>query len=181
MYKNSRGFTIVELLIVIVVIGILAAIVIVAFNGVQQRANTAAVTSDLSTFKKKLEMLRTDSTSGNYTTSDAASGGLGALDMRVSRNSYMTGSAAAINLLYCTTAPISSDYALLAMTKDGVKLYVSSKVSGVQEYTGTNSWNASNYPERCQTVLNDSTNTARAGYSQGDSTTGPWRPWTGTQ
>ena len=40
--QNNRGFTIVELLIVIVVIGILAAIVIVAFNGVQARANTAA-------------------------------------------------------------------------------------------------------------------------------------------
>jgi len=41
-----RGFTIVELLIVIVVIGILAAITIVAFNGVQQRAqNTARLSS----------------------------------------------------------------------------------------------------------------------------------------
>jgi prepilin-type N-terminal cleavage/methylation domain-containing protein len=37
-YKQSNGFTIVELLIVIVVIGILAAITIVAYNGVQQRA-----------------------------------------------------------------------------------------------------------------------------------------------
>lgn len=36
---QKSGFTIVELLIVIVVIGILAAITIVAYNGVQQRAN----------------------------------------------------------------------------------------------------------------------------------------------
>ncbi len=49
--KNS-GFTIVELLIVIVVIGILAAIVIVAFNGAQQRAknaNTLAVVKQYET------------------------------------------------------------------------------------------------------------------------------------
>ncbi|MES2876119.1 MAG: type II secretion system protein [Patescibacteria group bacterium] len=43
--QRQTGFTIVELLIVIVVIGILAAITIVAFNGIQQRArNTQRVT-----------------------------------------------------------------------------------------------------------------------------------------
>lgn len=41
--QSSRGFTIVELLIVIVVIAVLAAITIVAYNGVQQRANNAAI------------------------------------------------------------------------------------------------------------------------------------------
>jgi len=45
MRKSVRGFTIVELLIVIVVIAILAAITIVAYNGVQKRAlNTARLT-----------------------------------------------------------------------------------------------------------------------------------------
>ena len=44
---KSFGFTIVELLIVIVVIGILAAITIVAFNGVQQQARETTVKAEL--------------------------------------------------------------------------------------------------------------------------------------
>lgn len=43
---NNKGFTIVELLIVIVIIAILAAITIVAYNGIQQRSqNTKSVTA----------------------------------------------------------------------------------------------------------------------------------------
>lgn len=41
--RKQSGFTIVELLIVIVVIAILAAITIVAYNGVQQRANNSSI------------------------------------------------------------------------------------------------------------------------------------------
>lgn len=50
----ARGFTIVELLIVIVVIAVLAAISIVTYQGVQDRANNAAVKADLSNNAKKL-------------------------------------------------------------------------------------------------------------------------------
>jgi general secretion pathway protein G len=46
--NKQTGFTIVELLIVIVVIGILAAITLVAYNGLQDRANDSARTSAVS-------------------------------------------------------------------------------------------------------------------------------------
>jgi len=47
----QRGFTIVELLIVIVVIAILAAITIVAYNGVQARARDSRRANDLASIK----------------------------------------------------------------------------------------------------------------------------------
>ena len=53
--KKQAGFTIVELLIVIVVIAILAAITIVAYNGVQQRARDARRATDLSNIAKALQ------------------------------------------------------------------------------------------------------------------------------
>jgi uncharacterized protein (TIGR02145 family)/prepilin-type N-terminal cleavage/methylation domain-containing protein len=46
-YTKQPGFTIVELLIVIVVIGILAVISFVAYSGVQRRAVTSVLESDL--------------------------------------------------------------------------------------------------------------------------------------
>src|SRR5665811_13367 len=50
----QRGFTIVELLIVIVVIGILAAITIVAYNGIQRSARNAQTASAIEAYKKGL-------------------------------------------------------------------------------------------------------------------------------
>lgn len=70
-HRHSRGFTIVELLIVIVVIAILAAITIVAFNGVQQRARVATAQSELASMAKKLEMHRIDNGSYPSTSEDA--------------------------------------------------------------------------------------------------------------
>jgi prepilin-type N-terminal cleavage/methylation domain-containing protein len=58
---RSGGFTIVELLIVIVVIGILAAIVIVAYNGVQARAQTSKINADLAMFSKAIQAARANS------------------------------------------------------------------------------------------------------------------------
>lgn len=58
LYIKKRGFTIVELLVVIVVIGILAAITIVAYTGVSQKAIAASLQSDLDGAKKQLEIYK---------------------------------------------------------------------------------------------------------------------------
>jgi len=58
---KRQGFTIVELLIVIVVIGILAAITIVSFNGVQARARTAQITTDMRNLEQAINAARNNS------------------------------------------------------------------------------------------------------------------------
>ncbi len=57
---KQRGFTIVELLIVIVVIGILAAITIVTYSSVQQRARNSQILSGVEAYKKALMEYATD-------------------------------------------------------------------------------------------------------------------------
>lgn len=62
--KTNRGFTIVELLIVIVVIAILAAITIVSYNGVTKLATVASVRSDIANLGKQIEIFEVKH--GNY-------------------------------------------------------------------------------------------------------------------
>jgi len=57
---RRNGFTIVELLIVIVIIAVLAAIVIVAYNGVQARANFSKEQGDLKSITKALGLYYVD-------------------------------------------------------------------------------------------------------------------------
>lgn len=56
MPRKNTGFTIVEFLIVIVVIGILAAITVVAYNGIQERARFSAMKSDLASLNKAIQL-----------------------------------------------------------------------------------------------------------------------------
>lgn len=72
-YK-SRGFTIVELLIVIVVIAILAAITIVAYTGVQDRAKASSLQADVSGAVKLLEAAKITSGHDTYPASASAAG-----------------------------------------------------------------------------------------------------------
>lgn len=66
--KKQTGFTIVELLIVIVVIAILAAITIVSFSGIRQRADDASVKTNVAQATKQLKLFAVMN-AGEYPTS----------------------------------------------------------------------------------------------------------------
>lgn len=110
--KNKQtGFTIVELLIVIVVIGILAAITVVAYNGVQNRARNTAAASDLSNNSKK--MLSAHAISSIYPSTIEANSSVD-YKIKLTAGNY--------NLVtYCVS---DTDYVIAAEAKSGNKYYV---------------------------------------------------------
>jgi general secretion pathway protein G len=122
--RQTKGFTIVELLIVIVVIGILAAIVIVAYSGVQNRANDAAVQSDLENIAKAIRTY--DTLNGSYPdVTDSAVRTSLSLDER--RSSYDTTAPSnsptdliTRNLIICIIKTgATQNFGIAAMSKSG--------------------------------------------------------------
>jgi len=115
--KQKSGFTIVELLIVIVVIAILAAITIVAYNGIQNRTHDTAVQSDVRNVGNKImQFIQTSSTNSLPSNAD-----LSDMAIKVSANSYgahyNTSGSNNYNLLLCRGA--GSTFVIVAGSKSG--------------------------------------------------------------
>lgn len=160
--KGGRGFTIVELLIVIVVIGILAAIVIVAFNGVQNRAYNTTVQGDLAAIGRKLQIYKINSTNDSYPASAAQ---LPAVDLSVTRNAYDTSRN---NIYYCVSTD-GKRYAVVAAAKSGqAYTYVDGGLSAVALST-ISSMNT------CELVGRTSTYAQGAGFDFSGG--GGWASW----
>lgn len=129
--QNTRGFTIVELLIVIVVIGILAAITIVAFNGVQNKANDASVQSDVSQMAKQMHAYIAAEGKAPSPTVSAEFIKVGIRPTKSAYGSHYTeASGATYNLLACVDTAAGSDkFAIIAASKSG-KLFAYSSDTG---------------------------------------------------
>ena len=56
--KAKRGFTLVEILIVVVILGILAAIVIPQFTGASTEAKESSLVSDLQSIRSQIELFK---------------------------------------------------------------------------------------------------------------------------
>ena len=63
--RRRRGFTLIEILIVVVILGILAAIVIPQFTNASQDAQVSAVKSQLQTIRSQVELYRIKNGSDN--------------------------------------------------------------------------------------------------------------------
>lgn len=61
--RNSKGFTLIELMVVIVVIGILAGIAIPRFMGAQDRARIGSAESDINAMRQALGLYEIDNSS----------------------------------------------------------------------------------------------------------------------
>jgi general secretion pathway protein G len=76
MNQKEQGFTIVELLIVIVVIAILAAITIVSYNGIVNNARYTTYQADIAAVDKAIQLYYVDN--GTYPFSGTMGGNTGA-------------------------------------------------------------------------------------------------------
>lgn len=108
--SSTQGFTIVELLIVVVVIATLAAISIVAFTGIQNRGYDSAVQSDFSAIAKKLEIAKVELTHYPMTISEFPDG------FKFSKGAY---DETVVNVMYCLNTSSPDSYALQAKSKSG--------------------------------------------------------------
>ena len=166
--QNSNrlpGFTIVELLVVIVVITILAAITVVGYTSVQSKAKETSIQGDLAAIAKKYDAHK--ASTGTYPFGYALN--MGSI-FRISVNKDSYDLTKNYQLLNCTSsANPGSDYAILASSTSGKRYYISSNGSSVKEYTGADSWlNLAT----CPIILSGSIANG-GGYALGSG----WRAW----
>lgn len=141
---KQRGFTIIELLIVIIVIGILATLVITTFSGIQQNARNRTREADINAIQNQLEYYYGQNgvypTLGNLNDSSWRSSNLANLDAEAltdpqSDSATLVGSPTAQAYSYATTPTDCNNsgtdcegYTLTA-TREGEDAYVKNSLN----------------------------------------------------
>lgn len=129
---THTGFTIIELLIVIVVIAVLATISVVAYTGIQNRANDSAVQNDLRQLGQIVSMYYAER--GVYPTTVAQLRTYGSVSVsRSSYADYFVGTSAP-NYLYCYNNT-TNQFGLVARSRSHE--YFQYRDGAVSPYTGS--------------------------------------------
>ena len=98
--KHDQGFTLVELLIVIVILGILATVTVFAVTGITNKGKTSACKSDATTVQTAEESYAANGTTGLYTANQQTlvdAGLMHATSSKFNVNLYAKGSAIPAN------------------------------------------------------------------------------------
>lgn len=159
MTKMTRGFTIVELTVVIVVIGILAGIAIVGYSAAQRKAQDTAVQTDLEQIADQFDIFRTRSSTDSYPSNQAE---LESLDMKITKSAYST--TVAVNVFACVAADLKS-FAIVSQSKSGNILKITN-TSDTSAFTPVSSFTLAN---TCPSL---SMNYVLSGWQSS-----AWRPW----
>jgi prepilin-type N-terminal cleavage/methylation domain-containing protein len=144
--KKQTGFTLVELLIVIVIISVLTAITIVSYSAVKNRSNDSIVQSDLQNVAAAIHTYIAANnglpTSNIETTLTGTILGQSDITNKISTGSYDNTTVAAVgdtysrNLLICisggTTAP---KFGIAALSKSGSVFFYTSANGPVKDTT----------------------------------------------
>lgn len=147
--QKHAGFTIVELLIVIVVIGILASITVVGYSGFQARAYDTAVQSDFKNVATTLEIYRINHDAYPYDTQLTSMITQDGLQIKLTKSAYGNGFASNVhNFVYCRLAASGPDsFALVAASKSGT---VFTYRSSTGKTTSTATWAGATTQTICQ-------------------------------
>lgn len=131
--SKRAGFTIVELLIVVVIVGILATLSTTVYAGVSGRSYDTSVQNDLSAIAKKMKLYHAEH--GVY----PITAQLPSLGLRVNKSAYGShydNGEATYNLLYCRIpAAAPTQFALVAYSRSGTG-YQYSSGGQLSKYTG---------------------------------------------
>lgn len=186
---SREGFTIVELLIAIVIIGILAAITVVAYSGIQNRAYDASVQADLKMLANKTHQAMLETSNGGAPAATQA--GLQTVIGPVSRGAYNTrGSSTGVALQYCISKTGAQYFAWVGVSKSGNVFTYNSAVGSVKQSGTIAAWAGVDAAYTCghPQTTNDTTNYFDPAGStfyvvlygqQGSNTAGPfsWASW----